>query len=29
MIRLYDSALSGRFHKVRMMLVFPGLPYEK
>ena len=29
MIKLYDSALSGNCHKVRMMLGFLELPYEK
>ena len=29
MIKLYDSALSGNCHKVRMMLGFLGLPFEK
>ncbi|MDX2143684.1 MAG: glutathione S-transferase family protein [Rhodospirillaceae bacterium] len=29
MIKLYDSALSGNCHKVRMMLGFLGLAYEK
>lgn len=28
MIKLYDSALSGNCHKVRMMLGILGLPYE-
>lgn len=28
-IKLYDSALSGNCHKVRMMLGFLELPYEK
>ncbi len=28
MIRLYDSALSGNCHKVRMLLSFLGLQYE-
>ena len=29
MIRLYDFELSGNCHKIRMMLSFLGLDYEK
>lgn len=29
MIRLYETALSGNCHKVRMPLSMLGLPYER